>query len=364
VLSNLGVNAIEIGHVAVTIGTSGAMRTVIDEPLTDPHGRLFCYALTEHWVVGGPVNNGGNIFRWVRDELATAEAAAARDEGVDPYEALTRIAEKVRPAPRACCSIPSWPASVRRCGMPTCAVLLRPGPAPWQAPHDPRRAGGRDLQSLYSILPALEELVGPTKRMMATGGFARSALWRQMMADIFNREVVVPESVESSCLGAAVLGAWALGLVPSLSVISGMVGSTNHHATAGRGGGRLCRLQPIFAAIPAKLEAEYHAIAAFQRETGKRLNAVLRHSPGLSGLIEPPQQEETHHDHQDHPIARRLAGLFAGRKTGLITVPPVASAWPWRAAWRRRARPSCSTDAMPASWPRGRATACRGPRHP
>ncbi len=53
VLSNLGVNAIHPGQVAVTIGTSGAMRTVIDKPLTDPSGRTFCYALTErHWVVG------------------------------------------------------------------------------------------------------------------------------------------------------------------------------------------------------------------------------------------------------------------------------------------------------------------------
>ena len=69
VLSNLGVNAIGPGEVAVTIGTSGAMRAVVDRPMTDPSGRTFCYALTEHhWVVGGPVNNGGIIFRW-KDQL-------------------------------------------------------------------------------------------------------------------------------------------------------------------------------------------------------------------------------------------------------------------------------------------------------
>ncbi|HWI49869.1 MAG TPA: gluconokinase, partial [Rummeliibacillus sp.] len=60
VLSNLGVNAIDPGVVAVTIGTSGAIRTVTDHPVTDPKGRIFCYVLTDkHWVVGGPVNNGG-----------------------------------------------------------------------------------------------------------------------------------------------------------------------------------------------------------------------------------------------------------------------------------------------------------------
>ena len=98
VLSNLGVNAIGAGQVAVTIGTSGAMRTVIDKPLTDPSGRTFCYALTDkHWVVGGPTNNGSGIFSWVRDELATAEAAA-REAGLYPYEALTSIAATVAAA--------------------------------------------------------------------------------------------------------------------------------------------------------------------------------------------------------------------------------------------------------------------------
>ena len=68
VLSNLGVNAIRKGEIAVTIGTSGAIRTIIDKPQTDEKGRIFCYCLTEkHWVIGGPVNNGGMILRWIRD---------------------------------------------------------------------------------------------------------------------------------------------------------------------------------------------------------------------------------------------------------------------------------------------------------
>lgn len=46
VLSNLGVDAIHAGDVAVTIGTSGAVRAVVDRPLTDPNGRTFCYLLT------------------------------------------------------------------------------------------------------------------------------------------------------------------------------------------------------------------------------------------------------------------------------------------------------------------------------
>lgn len=97
-LSNLGVNAIGPGEIAVTIGTSGALRAAADRPPTNPAGRTFCYALTDrHWVIGGPVNNGGIVFRWVRDELTASVVETAKRLGIEPYEVLTRIAERVAP---------------------------------------------------------------------------------------------------------------------------------------------------------------------------------------------------------------------------------------------------------------------------
>ena len=269
VLSNLGVNAIGPGQVAVTIGTSGAMRTVIDKPMTDPSGRTFCYALTDkHWVVGGPTNNGGSIFRGVRDELATAEAAAARGAGLDPYEALTSIAETVPAGSEGLLfhpylageRAPLWNADARGSFF---GLAMH-----HRKQHMIRAALEGVIFSLYSILPAVEDLIGPTQRMMATGGFARSALWRQMMADIFNREVVVPESVESSCLGATVLGLYALGKIDSLEVIADMVGATHRHVPNPENVALYARLWPIYAALPQLLEQQYRQLSQFQREVG------------------------------------------------------------------------------------------------
>lgn len=267
VLSNLGVNAIQPGQVAVTIGTSGAMRTVVDHPVTDPSGSTFCYALTDrHWVVGGPVNNGGNIFKWVRDELATAEAESARRAGIDPYEALTAIAARIAPGAEGLLfhpylageRAPMWNADLRGSFF---GLAMH-----HRKEHMIRAALEGVIFNLYSILPVVEKLIGPTQRMMATGGFARSALWRQMMADIFEREVVVPESVESSCLGAAVLGLYALGEITSLEEISAMVGATHRHAPIPENVAVYARLRPIFLSIPRKLEQEYRLLADFQRQ--------------------------------------------------------------------------------------------------
>ena len=51
----------------------------------------------KHWVIGGPVNNGGMVLRWIRDELASSEVETAKRLGIDPYDVLTKIAERVRP---------------------------------------------------------------------------------------------------------------------------------------------------------------------------------------------------------------------------------------------------------------------------
>jgi gluconokinase len=70
-LANLGVGATPAGVAAVSLGTSGALRTVVDAPTADAAGRLFCYALTEdRWVIGGAVNNAGSVVRWAGQSFA------------------------------------------------------------------------------------------------------------------------------------------------------------------------------------------------------------------------------------------------------------------------------------------------------
>ncbi|MCB7376946.1 gluconate kinase, partial [Bariatricus massiliensis] len=64
----------------------------------DEKERIFCYVLDEgQYVIGGPVNNGGIILRWLRDELLASKVETAKRLGVDPYDILTKIASRVEP---------------------------------------------------------------------------------------------------------------------------------------------------------------------------------------------------------------------------------------------------------------------------
>ncbi len=267
VLSNLGVSAIDPGVVAVTIGTSGAIRAVTDHPITDPKGRIFCYALTEnHWVIGGAVNNGGMIFRWVRDQLGDSEVAAAKRLGKDPYEVLTEIADRVTPGSDGLLfhpylageRAPLWNSNAR-------GSFFGLG-MHHHKEHLIRAVLEGVIYNLYTVLLALSELMGEPRKIHATGGFARSALWRQMMADIFNHEVIIPESFESSCLGAAILGLYSLGEVESLNVVSEMVGATHHHVPIDENVAIYEDLLPIYIRVSRILQDEYESIAAFQKK--------------------------------------------------------------------------------------------------
>ncbi|MDN3018829.1 gluconokinase [Paenibacillus sp. BSR1-1] len=267
VLSNLGVNAIDPGVVAVTIGTSGAIRAVTNKPVTDPKGRIFCYALTEnHWVIGGPVNNGGMLFRWVRDQLGSAEVETAKRLGKDPYEVLTEIASRITPGSDGLLfhpyfageRAPIWDANARGSFF---GLGLH-----HKKEHLIRAVLEGVIFNLYTVLLALEELIGEPKKIQATGGFARSELWRQMMADIFNQEVSIPESFESSCLGAAILGLYSLGEVNSLNVVSKMVGATNHHEPVPENVEIYQELIPIYIRLSRLLKEEYANISAFQKK--------------------------------------------------------------------------------------------------
>ena len=266
VLANLGVGAISPGIVAVTVGTSGAVRATIGKPQTDPQARLFCYPLTEdYWVVGGAVNNGGITLRWVRDQLADAEIDTAKLLNQDPYDMLTAIANTIPPGSEGLIfhpylageRSPLWDANSRGSFF---GLALHHNKA-----HLIRAILEGVVYNLYLVFQALESITGEVKSIRAAGGFARSSLWRQMLADIFAREVAIPETYESSCLGAALLGLYALGEIEDLAKSQSINQEIHRHQPIAENVAIYQQILPIYCRLLDCFKTEYAAIAKLQR---------------------------------------------------------------------------------------------------
>jgi gluconokinase len=101
---------------------------------------------------------------------------------------------------------------------------------------------------------------------------AKSYLWRQILADVFAQEITVPASYESTCLGAAVLGLYALKKIPSLDVVSQMLGKTEQQQPNRENVEIYQKMIPLYSRLLHHLQDEYANIAQLQEELAGALN--------------------------------------------------------------------------------------------
>lgn len=83
--------------------------------------------------------------------------------------------------------------------------------------------GGRNLFQFKTILEDLKQLGGPVQEIRATGGFADSPVFRQIMADVLGETLSFTDSTEASALGAVLLGWQGLGQLPNLQAAAQQV---------------------------------------------------------------------------------------------------------------------------------------------
>jgi gluconokinase len=267
VLANLGVGAIEPGVIACSIGTSGAVRTVVSTPGVDEEGKTFCYALTEDkWVIGGPINNGGLALQWVRDELFPELKEIADEKGRDPYDLMEEMAEAAGPGSKGMLFLPyltgerapHWNADARGVFL---GMTLRHG-----REHLIRAVMEGVIYQMNLVSRSLKEVAGEPVEIRATGGFARSPLWRRIMADVFNDEILFPGSHQGSCFGAALLGMKALGIVDSLNAVEHMIEVETRQSPNTHNAHTYERLMGVFTRVYERLEPEFTEMARIQRD--------------------------------------------------------------------------------------------------
>lgn len=266
VLANLGVGAIDSGVVACSIGTSGAVRTVVPEPGVDEEGSTFCYALTdEMWVIGGPINNGGIALQWTRDKVFPDLKEAAKRQEKDPYELMEELAAGVEAGSDGLIFLPyltgerapHWNADVKGVFF---GLTLQHG-----RDYLIRAVLEGVIYQMNSVARSLEEVAGDPAEVRATGGFSQSDLWRQIMADVFDKEILFPDSYQSSCLGAAILGMKALNFIDSLDVVKSMINVETRQEPNQDNARTYEKLMGVFTRLYERLEPEFTEIAEIQR---------------------------------------------------------------------------------------------------
>jgi gluconokinase len=225
-LANLGVGATPAGVAAVSLGTSGALRTVVDAPTADAAGRLFCYALTEHrWVIGGAVNNAGSVVRWAGQSFAGGFARPPA-EGEDADERDAALLLEAAGAPAGSDGLLCLPyllgerAPWWRPGMRGAYIGLR---REHGRPHLVRAAVEGVCQQLALVRDSFAAENLEVTEVRATGGAVASDLWVGVLAAALDLPVAVADTPEGTAIGACLLGLHALGELPDLDQAAALI---------------------------------------------------------------------------------------------------------------------------------------------
>ena len=148
--------------------------------------------------------SGGAVVRWYRDQLARHLSAQAKAERVSVYDLLNRACPKeptdviVLPFLQGMGGTPDVRPNAR--GM-FYGVTMETGlPEFYRAILE-----GLTFEMAYN-LEKLEGFGVAPNRLYACGGGARSKVWLQIKADIWNREILPVKTEETGALGSAILG--------------------------------------------------------------------------------------------------------------------------------------------------------------
>ena len=222
----VGMGIVRPGTASSTIGTSGVVFAATDKPVLDPKGRLhtFCHAIPGRWHVMGVTQGAGLSLRWFRDQFG-----AFGGDGRDSYERLTKEASLVSPG----CDGLIWTPYLMGERTPHLDPFARATLVGLTASHTRAHIVRAMLEGVaFSLRDAFEifnEMEVPVDEIRLGGGGARSSLWRQIQADVYNHRVDTVVAEEGAAFGAALLAGVAVGMWSSVDAACEAVVRTADH---------------------------------------------------------------------------------------------------------------------------------------
>lgn len=200
----VGVGAIAAGVVALSLGTSGVIFATTEVPNVEPEGRVhaFCHAVPGRWHMMGVMLSAAGSLRWLRDTLAPdtsfddlVAGAADVPAGSDGLLFLPYLTGERTPHPDP---------------------LARGAFVGLTVRHDLRHLTRAVLEGVaFGLRDGLDLMIAsgiaPPLQIRASGGGIRSALWRQILADVLGAEIAVVGTEEGAAYGASLLAGVGVG---------------------------------------------------------------------------------------------------------------------------------------------------------
>ena len=214
----IGTGIVKNGKAFITIGTSGVIFAHSDTVKIDLLGRVhtFCSAAPGAWTVMSCTLSSGGSLQWFRNNFCQEEIKQAAANARDPYELMVEQAEKVPVGSDRLIFLP-YLMGERSPLLDAAARGVFFGLSGMHGKAAMIRAIMEGVVfSQRHCLDIFKEMGVEFEEILATGGGARSEVWRQMLADVLDCPVLTTSSSEGPALGVAILAGVGVGIYPDL----------------------------------------------------------------------------------------------------------------------------------------------------
>lgn len=223
--SALGAGVIEPGMCMYATGTVECFCPILEKPSFSSElqrNNLCCYDYTikgKYTSVAYSLT-GGNILRWMRDELGQSEMVRAERTGQNPY---TLLLDEMPVAPSDLLVLPYFSAT----GTPyfdtrAKGAIIGLHLATTKGEITRALLEGVALEMKLN-LQLMEKSGMKITNFIATGGGTRNSKWTQLKADVLNKKIIVRDVIEAGCFGAAILAQSANENIPVVELLRNKV---------------------------------------------------------------------------------------------------------------------------------------------
>jgi xylulokinase len=209
----VGVGAVSPGIIGLTLGTSGVVFAPTGEPFIEAEGRLhaMCHSCPpgsgSGWHLMGVMLSAAGSLRWFRDTFAPG---ASYDDLLVPAQAVPAGCEGLLFLPYLSGERTPYPDPLARGAF--VGLTLR---------HGRQHMARAVLEGVaFGLMDSMELVkqsgLGSIRQVRVSGGGARSAFWRQILADVMDCELVTVNVTEGAAYGAALLAGVGAEVWPSV----------------------------------------------------------------------------------------------------------------------------------------------------
>lgn len=209
-----GSGAVAEGRIYNYIGTSSWIAVSSDTPmlLDDIKPYIFCHCVPDQYVSNVSIYCAGNAYRWMRDVICEIEKGVSDERGMDPYDVMGELARDVPPGAGGLLFFPSMMGGSTVTRNPNTAGAFIGLRIEHTRANLIRAALEGISFDLKMVLNLFEKMVDEFTELRLTGGGSKSPLWCQILANIYNKTILVPTvTQETAALGAGLCAGVGVG---------------------------------------------------------------------------------------------------------------------------------------------------------